>query len=93
MHAKRLTVTDHGLAMRVYCLHYSVLPRRKGKILSQNFVLITDTIAEINQSQSCYKWFETRVNLLVKVGKRYIVAFSRVLRKLYNILSRAKRLV
>ena len=35
-HAKTLTNIDHGLVMRLYCLHYGAFKRLKGKLISQN---------------------------------------------------------
>ena len=69
MHANSLTVTDHGLAMRVLlpslqCALKNIFPEF---YLNNNYC----TITEIYQAQSYHKWFETIINLLVKVGKRY----------------------
>ena len=67
VHAKSLTVTDHGLVMRVLLPLLQCAPETKRQNIFPEFRL-NCTTAKIHQSQSYYKWFETRVNLLVKVG-------------------------
>ena len=67
MHVNRLTPTGHGLAVRV------LLPslQRALEVKRQNIFLkfcVNCAIIEIQQSQS---WLESRLNLPVKVEKRY----------------------
>ena len=70
VHAKSLTLTGHGLALRV------LLPslQRALEAKRQNIILkfrINCAIVEIQQSQSYHKWLESRLKLLEKVKKRY----------------------
>ena len=70
MHVKSLTLTGHGLAVRV------LLPSLQHalEIKRQNILLkfcINCTIIEIQQPQIYHKWLESRLPLLVKVEERY----------------------
>ena len=70
VHAKSLTLTGHGLAVRV------LLPslQRALEAKRQNITLkfhIYCAIVEIQQAQSYHKWLESRLQLLLKVEKRY----------------------
>ena len=69
MDAKSLTLTNHGLAMRIILTSLQCAPETKRLNVFPKF-RINCTIAEIHVSQSYYKWFETTVHLLVKVEKR-----------------------
>ena len=65
-----LTLTGHGLAMRI------LLPSLQHALQtkSQNILLkfcINFTIVEIQQPQSYHKWLDSRLHLLAKVEKRY----------------------
>ena len=54
VHAKSLTVTDHGLAMRVLLPSLQCAPEMKRQNIFPEFRLDC-TVAEIHQSQSYYK--------------------------------------
>ena len=77
-HAKCLTVSDHAWfdyeefsAFITVCSRYNT----KSELNVFSVFYFSSTFAGIHQSQSYYKWFETKVNLLVKVGKRYLGEF------------------
>ena len=71
MHAKSLTLTNHGLALRVLPPLLQCAPEIKGKMFYQNLVLILQSLKFRSYRDSYYKWFETRLNLLVNSDKRY----------------------
>ena len=48
VHAKSLTVTDHGLAMRVLLPSLQCAPEMKGTVFSQNFILMIQSLKFFN---------------------------------------------
>ena len=70
MHIKSLTLTGHGLAMRVLLASLQCGLEIKRQNIPLKFC-INCVIVEIQQSQSYYKWLESRPHLLVKVKKRF----------------------
>ena len=70
MHAKSWTLTGHGLAMRILLRSLQCAPETKKLNIFLEFHL-NCTIAEIHQLRSHYKWFDTIVNLLLKVRERF----------------------
>ena len=70
VHVKSLTLTGHGLAVRVLLpsLQCALETKRQNILLKFH---INCTIVGIQQTQSYYKWLGSRLNLLVKVEKRY----------------------
>ena len=84
MDAKSLTLTGHGLAMRIILTSLQCAPETKRLSIFVKFHF-NCIIAEIHVSQSYYKWFETTVHLLVKIEKRPCGIWKGC--KRYNILS------
>ena len=82
MVANSLTLTTHGLAMRINLasLQCGVCSMQRWKA-SQNFILANCTILEFIKLQIYYKWFEITVKLLVKAGKRLCGVYES-----YNVL-------
>ena len=70
MHAKSLTPTGHGLAVRVLLpsLQCALETKRQNILLKFR---IDCAIVGIQKSQSYHKWLGGRLNLLVKVEKKY----------------------
>ena len=71
MHVKSLTLTGHGLAMKVLLpsLQYALEMKRQNILLKFHINCAT---VEIRQSQSYHKWFGSRLYLL----RRDIVALK-----------------
>ena len=71
MHVKSLTLTGHGLALRVLLplLQCALEAKRQNAILKFH---IYCAIVEIQQSQSYHKWLESRLRILANLEKKIL---------------------